>query len=197
MKVQADRDADMPDDSKRGLGSELGRIVALLGAHDLSPDDLRDMLAVLVDGAHSAGGADPLGQLRAAVAVAEAADLLTHFYARQAHDAGFSWQAIGEAAGYRSAQAAHWRWSKHAKDFTGLAGPLTEDGAATTAGAESDRTTGRPLSPQAEGWMTATQLGRRLGVDPRTVRSMASRGELEVFERPRGADGRRRDLYRS
>lgn len=178
------------------LDIELHRIVELLSAHDLSPDDLRDRLIPLVEGAGSSGASEPLEQLRAAIAVEEAADALTHLYARQAHDAGFSWQAIGEAAGYRSAQAAHWRWSKNARDDSDSAGASPKGVAAATAGEGPDRTAERSLSPQAEGWMTATQLGRLLHVDPRTVRAMASRGELKTLERPRGADGRSRNLYR-
>lgn len=198
-KHNVDRGVSVPEDMKPELGAELQDIAGLMARHGLTAQDLKDILVRLTEApaaseATAAPPASPLALLAASVAVAEAADVLTHHYARQANEAGFSWQAIAEAAGYKSAQAAHWRWSKNAKDTSGFGLPANGGQAPTTHG--SNRAAHRSISPQAEGWMTATQLGRSLGMDPRTVRAKADRGELDVLSRAKGVDGRNRDLYR-
>lgn len=146
--------------------------------------------------------ASPLTQLQAAVWVAETAEVLTHVYAQAASADGYTWNQIAEAAGLKSGQAAYYKWGK-GKDRVDAFGenvieadvpwrpqavPLTMLVPNTTRSPET--------APIEVRWKTAAALGRDLGKDPRTIREMAARGELETQKRQPGKDGRVRDLYR-
>lgn len=146
----------------------------------------------------------PLTQLQAAVWVAETAEVLTHVYARAANADGYTWNQIAEAVGLKSGQAAYYKWGRgKSKELVDAFGEDAKEAdapwrpsAAPLAMLVPSATDGTKAAPVVVRWKTAAALGRDLGKDPRTIREMAARGELETQKRPPGKDGRLRDLYR-
>lgn len=186
----------LPETLKAELAGEVGGIVRALAAYSFTPAQVTDLLAGVVEGAlqdQDAVAVTPVARFDASVQVAAAADTLTHVYAQAAIRAGYTWADLAAAARLGSAQAAHWRWGRNAQDTGGF----DSDAGALPASVQGLMpSTREPVSVREAGWVTASELGRKIHRDPRTVREMAARGEVEVLHREPGRDGRTRDLYR-
>lgn len=187
----------LPDDARTHVVQGVSGIMQDLAAYSLSTEELQELIAGAVrDAVAQAGrkvdGTSPLTLVAASVAVAEAAEALTHLYVQQAQHAGYTWADVARAAGLASPQTAHWRWGKNARNVSTLT-PAPSRSEAAAAG----RPAPVAYAPLEDGWLTAAALGRLINKDPRTVREMAARGEVEVLRREPGRDGRVRDLYRA
>jgi cyanate lyase len=184
------------------IAAGVSGIVHSLAAYNLTAAELEQLLAEAVEGSlHDAVPGSDAGEpvraldlVTASVHVAEAAEDLTHVYVQAAGRAGYTWADVAQAAGLASPQAAHWRWGKNARDVTVPAS--TTDRPVLPSGVGGGLMPVRPATIRDEGWETAAALGKRIGRDPRTVREMGTRGEVEVLHREPGRDGRTRDLYR-
>lgn len=193
---------DETDARRRTLANALAGLITDLDTQDMSAEALEARLRALA-ATNLREPAEPLETtpltaLASAVIITAAADTLAHALAQQAHAAGYTWTEIAEAGGYASAQAAHWRWGRSeprdtelAEHFTALRERLTAGKTtATLLPAEA-----RENLPRGPVWKSAAAMGRELGVDARTVRARAARGELEVREST-GPTGRNTSLYR-
>lgn len=162
----------------QGLDSAVSLAIEDLVAEGYTEEQIRARLESILD-SHlgSTTRTEALARLKAAVELSRALGVMEHRLALDAKAGGASWGVIGAVAGI-TAQSAWKRW----KGRPGAAPDLQDipDQAAAAL----------------EGWANATTMARRLGVDPRTVRAMARRGELDVIER-RSEAGRNQDLYRA
>lgn len=203
----------MPAPAREVLATEVGDLIRRIDEGGLTPGQLKDLLQDAVESvpvqelvggssveaddegyAEHVDTSNPLTRLAAACLVAEAADVMTHHYAREARQAGYTWDALAAAAGYARNQQAWWRWEKNARDWDRYM-PGTHPGESDDVEAAEAIVVPRELPPGADGWMPAAHLARKIGRDARTIRAMAARGEVEVLER-KGPSGRDRSLYR-
>lgn len=163
--------------AQRELASAVGQVLESMMAAGVPETDARQAITDLI--ADQIAGDErthQLSRLRASIEIEHLAEQLQHEAAYSANAAGAPWAVIGGVAGM-TAQAAWKRW-KNPPSGSGQ----EEDLSAAAAAA-------------LDGWHNATAMGRILGVDPRTVRAMGERGELEVIPR-RSTAGRSRDLFR-
>lgn len=166
------------DRNTQGLESAVSLAIEDLAAEGFTEEQIRARLESILDARlGNTARTDALARLRAAVEVARTLGLMEHRLALAAKAGGASWGVIGAVAGI-TAQSAWKRWKDRPED-----GPELQDIPDQAAAA-------------LDGWANATTMARRLGVDPRTVRAMAERGELDVIER-RSEAGRNQDLYRA
>lgn len=215
----------VPEELREEVTDWLTDVLNKLAQRNISPQEAKDLIENIIDegkvqffaGAiepDPEGGyqsyASPLTQLQAAVWVAETAEVLVHVYAQAASADGYTWNQIAEAAGLKSGQAAYYKWGRgKSKELVDAFAENVNEANAPWMENTPWRPTAVPLSmlvphttdgpkaaPVEVRWKTAAALGRDLGKDPRTIREMAARGELETQKRPPGKDGRVRDLFR-